>query len=93
EVKWNEGSGYSPKGGWFHQHFNVGTGPARQLAIRYGSRNHPIAFKLAGQNRTDGVYIDIKKGGSLIQYEDEDPNIRRRWEAAMKQSGVSSQMP
>lgn len=93
EVKWREGSIYCPPGGWFHQHFNTGPEPARHLAIRYGSRIHPVGFKIAPQNREDGVYIDVKKGGTLIGYEDEDPEIRRRYEKALKETGVVSQMP
>lgn len=93
EVKWKEGGIYSPKGGWFHQHFNVGAEPARQLAVRYNSRSHPLGFKLASYRRSDGVYIDIKKGGNMIEYQDEDPEIRRRYEAALKKMGVPCRMP
>lgn len=93
EVKWREGSVYCPPGGWFHQHFNTGPEPAQQLAIRSGSRLYPVAFKLAAQNRSDGVYIDVKKGGTLIEYEDEDPEIRRRYEEALRRTGVPCQMP
>ena len=32
EVKWKAGSIYCPPGGWFHQHFNTGSQPARHLA-------------------------------------------------------------
>lgn len=93
EVKWREGSVYCPPSGWFHQHFNVGHQPARQIAIRSGSRLHPTAFNIAAKRQEDGVYIDIKKGGTLIEYEDEDPEIRRRYEQALKKTGVGSQMP
>lgn len=93
EVKWKEGGVYCPPGGWFHQHFNTGHEPARHLAIRYGSRIYPVGFKIAPQNREDGVYIDVKKGGTLIGYEDEDPQIRRRYEEALRETGVVSQMP
>jgi oxalate decarboxylase/phosphoglucose isomerase-like protein (cupin superfamily) len=93
EVKWKEGSLYCPPGGWFHQHFNTGPQPARHLAIRFGSRLYPIGFKIAPQNREDGVYIDVKQGGTLIGYEDEDPEIRRRYESEMRKTGVPCQMP
>jgi oxalate decarboxylase/phosphoglucose isomerase-like protein (cupin superfamily) len=92
EVKWKEGSLYCPPGGWFHQHLNTGPEPARHLALRYGSRIYPIGFKTAAQRREDGVYIDVKQGGTLIGYEDEDPEIRRRYEAELKRTGVVSQM-
>jgi len=93
EIKWREGSLYCPPGGWFHQHFNTGPQPARHLAIRFGSRLYPIGFKIAPQNREDGVYIDVKQGGTLIGYEDEDPEIRRRYESEMRRTGVPCQMP
>jgi oxalate decarboxylase/phosphoglucose isomerase-like protein (cupin superfamily) len=93
EVKWKEGSVYCPPGGWFHQHFNTGPHSARHLAVRYGSRLHPIGFKIADKRSEDGVYIDVKKGGTLINYEDEDPYIRKHYEDEMKRTGVPCEMP
>jgi oxalate decarboxylase/phosphoglucose isomerase-like protein (cupin superfamily) len=93
EVNWKEGSVYCPPGGWFHQHFNTGPNSARHLAVRYGSRLHPIGFKIADKRSEEGVYIDVKKGGTLINYEDEDPYIRKHYEDEMKKTGVPSQMP
>jgi oxalate decarboxylase/phosphoglucose isomerase-like protein (cupin superfamily) len=93
EIKWKEGSVYCPPGGWFHQHFNTGGQPARHLAIRYGSRIHPIGFKIADKRSEDGVYIDVKRGGTLIEYADEDPYIRKHYEDELKKTGVSSEMP
>jgi oxalate decarboxylase/phosphoglucose isomerase-like protein (cupin superfamily) len=93
EVKWKEGSVYCPPGGWFHQHFNTGAQAARHLAIRYGSRIHPIGFKIADKRSEDGVYIDVKRGGTLIEYADEDPYIRKHYEDEMKKTGVPCQMP
>ena len=93
EVKWKEGSVYCPPGGWFHQHFNTEAQPARHLALRYGSRIHPIGFKIADKRSEDGVYIDVKKGGTLIEYADEDPYIRKHYEEELKKSGVECAMP
>jgi oxalate decarboxylase/phosphoglucose isomerase-like protein (cupin superfamily) len=93
EVKWKAGSVYCPPGGWFHQHFNTGAQPARHLAIRYGSRIHPIGFKIADKRSEDGVYIDVKRGGTLIEYGDEDPQIRQHYEEEMRKTGVVSEMP
>ena len=93
EVKWKAGSVYCPPGGWFHQHFNTGPQPARHLAIRYGSRIHPIGFKIADKRSEDGVYIDVKRGGTLIEYADEDPQIRRHYEDELKKTGVACEMP
>jgi oxalate decarboxylase/phosphoglucose isomerase-like protein (cupin superfamily) len=93
KVKWKQGSVYCPPGGWFHQHFNTGTQAARHLAVRYGSRIHPIGFKIADKRSEDGVYISVKQGGTLIDYADEDPHIRKHYEEEMKRNGVASQMP
>jgi oxalate decarboxylase/phosphoglucose isomerase-like protein (cupin superfamily) len=93
EIKWKEGSVYCPPGGWFHQHFNTGAQSARHLAIRYGSRIHPIGFKIADKRSEDGVYIGVKRGGTLIEYADEDPYIRKHYEDEMKRTGVPCQMP
>jgi hypothetical protein len=48
---------------------------------------------LAGKRHEDGTTTSIKRGGTLIEYEDEDPEIRRRFEATLKQEGVRSDMP
>src|SRR4030095_14970053 len=93
EVKWKAGSVYCPPGGWFHQHFNTGAQPARHLALRYGSRIHPIGFKIADKCSEDGVYIDVKKGGTLIEYADEDRYVREHYEEEIKKTGVKCEMP
>ena len=93
EVKWKAGSVYCPPGGWFHQHFNTGAQPARHLGIRDGSRIHPIGFKIADKRGEDGVYIDVKRGGTLIEYADEDPQIRKHYEEEVSKTGVACEMP
>ena len=35
----------------------------------------------------------IREGGTLIEYEDEDPQIRSDFEAAIAQVGVPMEMP
>jgi oxalate decarboxylase/phosphoglucose isomerase-like protein (cupin superfamily) len=93
ELKWKEGSVYCPSGGWFHQHFNIGSEPARQLAIRFGGRLHPTGFATAAKRHDEGVLVSVKNGGTLIEYQDEDPEIRRRFENALKETGVRCAMP
>jgi oxalate decarboxylase/phosphoglucose isomerase-like protein (cupin superfamily) len=93
ELKWKTGSVYCPPGGWFHQHFNTGPQAARHLALRYGSRIHPIGFKIADKRSEDGVYIDIQKGGTLIEYADEDPYIRKHYETELNKTAVTCEMP
>jgi oxalate decarboxylase/phosphoglucose isomerase-like protein (cupin superfamily) len=92
ELRWREGSVLSPPGGWFHQHFNIGKEAARQLALRFGSRLFPIGLHQAAKKKTDGVYISVKKGGTMIEYEDEDVEIRRRFEANLKRLGTPLRM-
>jgi hypothetical protein len=35
----------------------------------------------------------MKEGGTLIEYEDEDPEIRRTYEAEVKAKGIAFAMP
>jgi hypothetical protein len=35
----------------------------------------------------------MKKGGTLIEYEDEDPEVRAHFEATLKKVGMPCQMP
>jgi len=93
EMKWKEGSLYCPPNGWFHQHLNTGSEPARQLALRYGGRVNPTGFKLAAKRHEEGTTTSIKDGGTMIEYEDEDPEIRRRFEAKLKRAGITCEMP
>ena len=93
EVQWKAGCVYCPPANWFHQHFNTGAGPARHLAVRYGGRVYPMGFAVAGKRFDDGTLTSIKKGGTLLEYEDEDPEVRLRFEAALAKKGITPDMP
>jgi oxalate decarboxylase/phosphoglucose isomerase-like protein (cupin superfamily) len=93
ELQWTAGSVYCPPWGWFHQHFNTGSGSARHLAIRVGGRVHATGLSLAAKRHDDGTLTSIKKGGTLIEYEDEDPAVRRNFEKALRETGVPCEMP
>lgn len=93
ELRWKEGSIYCPPGGWFHQHFNLGSKAARHMAIRFGSRKFPTGFSLAGGRYGDGILRSIREGGTMIDYEDEDPGIRRKFRDLLKKEGVPYTMP
>ena len=93
ELKWKEASIYCPPGGWFHQHFNTSTHPARHIALRYSGRIHPTGFQLAAKLHEDGTTTSLKQGGTMIEYDNEDPAIRRRFEAELKKAGMRSDMP
>ena len=90
EVKWGENSMYVPPEGWFHQHMNAGTEPARHIAF-YSNR------RLGGdvENSQDRALVttSVREGGCLLHYEDEDPEIRRRFMEELKKAGVECTMP
>lgn len=88
KVNWGEGAVYSPGDGWFHQHFNTGPEPARHIAFRTGGAKYRV-----GLHRYVGTTESIREGGTMIEYEDEDPQIRRDFEAALRERGVGSRMP
>lgn len=93
KVNWHEGSVFSPPSGWFHQHFNTGTEKARQLAFRYSGQSGKFLLGCWRAINKEGVRTSIREGGTLIEYEDEDPQIRRDFEAAIKEAGVQMEMP
>jgi hypothetical protein len=78
-VPWRDGSAFCPPGQWFHQHFNTGEVAARQVAVRYGSTEHPVGFEFGLQTDPDRKIVptrtSLKAGGTTIDYEDEDPRI------------------
>jgi hypothetical protein len=39
------------------------------------------------------VRTSIREGGTLIEYEDEDPQIRKDFDAAIHKAGVPMEMP
>ena len=92
-VDWREGSVFSPPSGWFHQHFNTGTEPARQLAFRYSGQSGKYLLGCWRAINKEGVRTSTRQGGTLIEYEDEDPQIRRDFENAIKNMGVPMEMP
>jgi len=86
-VDWVPGSVFSPPTNWFHQHFNTGTEPALQLALRCGSQKFPLGVRIAAIRA--GVYTSVKHGGTLIEYEDEDPAIRTTYENELARKGIT----
>jgi oxalate decarboxylase/phosphoglucose isomerase-like protein (cupin superfamily) len=92
-IDWREGSLFVPPDGWFHQHFNSGPEPARYLAPTWGGDGKWFMRSLGGGGRTHRLgKTSIRKGGNLIEYEDEDQVIRDIFEAELKKSGVKSRM-
>jgi oxalate decarboxylase/phosphoglucose isomerase-like protein (cupin superfamily) len=84
-VDWGPGSVVVPPDQWFHQHFNTGDTPARYLALRFGSKKHPV-FPPSQLDKP------TSEGGTQIEYADEDPAVRHMFEEDLDRKGVRSQM-
>ena len=98
KMNWKPGSIYAPygEGGYwgnsFHQHFNTGPEPARHIAMSGGGMFGRISVRAAGEEPY-GDFAGIRQGGNVIEYEDEDPEIRRIFQEELRQSGIESAMP
>lgn len=77
-IPWHEASIFVPPDMWFHQHFNVGTDPARYLA-----------FHAVGQQRE--VVRDPSQ--DQIEYWQEDPFVRETFSKELDKIGQGSLMP
>ena len=71
KMDWKAGSVVSPPFFWFHQHFNVGMTPARYLAITEGDFPKRL-----------GIPLEVEQ----IEKEQEDPAIRRMFEAELQKA-------
>ena len=80
-IPWHEASCFVPPFRWFHQHFNVSEHPDRYLAI-----HPPRGLSSSGE----GVQDPTK---DQIEYVDEDPWIRRTFEAELAKRSLKSVMP
>ncbi|MGH9969553.1 MAG: ethanolamine ammonia lyase-activating protein [Pyrinomonadaceae bacterium] len=93
-IDWEEGSLFVPPDGWFHQHFNAGNDAARYLAPTWGGDGKWFMKAVGGGSRTHRLgKTSIRKGGNLIEYEDEDPAIRDIFQAELRKNGVEMRMP
>ncbi len=82
----------APKNAEFHQHFNTGQGPMRQLAFRlagaarYGTGS---AYNPRGASQT----TDPHATGFQIDYEKEVPGIREAYYQELERNGVELRLP
>lgn len=92
KVNWARNSIYSPPDAHFHQHLNTSDGPAKHIAV-YGDRMPLGVHNL--QEGNDGFvgYMSYREGGTLIEYEDEDPQVRKDFEDALRKKGIEPRMP
>lgn len=86
KLDWQEGSIVVPPDQWFHQHFNTGTTPARYLAMRLEG------FKFRMGRQTELCEVSVTDGGDQIEYEDEDPAIRKLFEEELAKSNMEIKM-
>jgi quercetin dioxygenase-like cupin family protein len=97
QVPWGPGTLYAPPSDWFHQHFNTGNEPARHLATRHGSRLAGPGFdpltRRDAEPDWNPQHESVRSGGALIEYEDEDPEIRRQYRDALDRNAVECEMP
>lgn len=79
-VPWHEASIFVPPNRWYHQHFNVGSTPARYLAFH-------------APHMYGGDPLRNQAPDSNIEYPDEDPSIRQHFERELAKRDLTSLMP
>ncbi len=77
-IPWHEGSVFVPPDRWFHQHFSVGDTPVRYLAFH---------------STTGGEEYVKNRQRDQIEYPDEEPWIREKFEAELARRELQSIMP
>jgi hypothetical protein len=80
-IPWQEAALFVPPDRWFHQHFNLGAKPARYLALHPPMQFHGYAERPEDRRRDQ------------IEYPDESPAIRERFERELARRGLASLMP
>jgi oxalate decarboxylase/phosphoglucose isomerase-like protein (cupin superfamily) len=83
---WGPGALIVPPNMWFHQHFNVGTKPARYLAFKH---------EVVSVRNAQGVpkaWISQRIGGDQIDYADELPYVRETFREALARHGMQPEM-
>jgi oxalate decarboxylase/phosphoglucose isomerase-like protein (cupin superfamily) len=84
-IDWREGSVVSPPTRWFHQHFNTGRERMRFLAFHFGHYvPHHAGVGFWDIDPPGGHLVSTRKGGTQIDYEDEDPVITREFREAVE---------
>lgn len=82
-APWHEASVFVPPNRWFHQHFNVGSTPARYLAL-----HAPLSFNIG--RGTEQIEDPVR---DQIEYPDEEPWIRAKFEEELAKRSLTSLMP
>ena len=87
KIDWKVGSLFAPPDRWFHQHFNTGRDPARYMALKAGG-----SPRYTGITKLYGIETSTKLGGDQMEYEDEDPEIRRIFKEELAKTGAEWRM-
>jgi hypothetical protein len=85
-YKWEVGTMIVPPNMWLHQHFNIGTTPARYLAFKHEG----VAIRNA--QGVPKAWISKRQGGDQIDYRDENPETRKEFEQELAKHGLKSAM-
>ncbi len=92
KVEWGRYSVYTPPDNWYHQHFNIGREPAHQIAVHQSDHEGGSGVDF-GEFTEVPVMVSEVDGGTMIDYEDEDPAIRRNFEEELAKIGIACAMP
>ena len=92
-VDWKDGTMVTPLTNWFHQHFNTGSTPARYVAIRGDSARYQIRVRAEMGSQLVNMAKSIEEGGNQIEYQNEDPEIRKMFERELEKLGLKNLMP
>jgi|tagenome__1003787_1003787.scaffolds.fasta_scaffold20930739_2 mannose-6-phosphate isomerase-like protein (cupin superfamily) len=79
-------------GDWFHQHFGISKESLRLTAWFGANNSRSRKPGRPGEKQKDLGAIDIRDGGSAIPYDEEDPYIRREYEATLAKEGAVTRM-
>lgn len=82
-INWNAYSLFTPPLMWWHQHFNTSDEPARYFAI------HAPQLGLRG---SDNGAVEPLNPVNQIEYEDEDPEIRKLFRKELRNAEVRNKM-
>ena len=90
KIDLKPGSLWAPADRWFHQHFNTGHVERRQLAVKpWGGTRRSIMT----QADKPGLRRETtRRGGTLIEFADEDPEIHKEFEAELAKVGTACAM-
>ena len=81
---WQVGTLIVPPNTWFHQHFNSGPTPARYLAFKHWTPRNAQGVPMS--------WISTRRGGTQIDYADEQPLVRRMFGEALARHELQSRM-